>query len=61
MKILLAVLLIWFSALPLYAQTDFSEENAAQHDEELVILTDEFAKYVTETRNTKRPTDATLH
>jgi hypothetical protein len=34
---------------------------AAEHDEKSVELTDEFAKYVKESRETKRPDDATLH
>ena len=37
------------------------EEKAREHDDEAVELTDEFAKYVKETRNTKRPDNATLH
>ena len=36
-------------------------EVAAAHDDEAVELTDEFAKYVKETRITKRPDDTTLH
>lgn len=38
-----------------------SEEKARQHDDEAVELTDEFAKYVEETRNLKRPENTTLH
>lgn len=38
-----------------------SEEKAREHDDEAVELTDEFAKYVKETRDTKRPDNATLH
>lgn len=38
-----------------------SEEKAREHDNEAVELTDEFAKYVKETRDTKRPDNATLH
>ena len=34
---------------------------AAEHDDEEVELTDEFAKYVKETRNTKRSDSETLH
>jgi hypothetical protein len=34
---------------------------AAQHDTESIALTDEFAKYVIESRNTKRPDNETLH
>ena len=34
---------------------------AAEHDSEQVELTDEFAKYVKEARNTKRPNNETLH
>ena len=37
------------------------EETAQKHDEESVELTDEFAKYVKEVRETKRPSDTTLH
>ena len=37
------------------------EETASLHDTEEVELTDEFAKYVKETRDTKRPDNATLH
>jgi hypothetical protein len=36
-------------------------EVAAEHDDEAVELTDEFAKYVKETRITKRPDSETLH
>ena len=36
-------------------------EVAAEHDDEAVELTDEFAKYVKETRITQRPDDTTLH
>jgi hypothetical protein len=36
-------------------------EVAAEHDDEEVELTDEFAKYVKETRNTKRSDSETLH
>jgi hypothetical protein len=36
-------------------------EVAAEHDEESVELTDEFAKYVKEARDTKRPDNETLH
>jgi hypothetical protein len=35
-------------------------ERAAEHDDELVILNEEFAKYV-EAINTPRPMDQTLH
>ena len=38
-----------------------SEEKAREHDDEAVELTDEFAKYVEETRNIKRPENTTLH
>jgi hypothetical protein len=38
-----------------------TSESASLHDGEVVELTDEFAKYIKETRNTKRPDDATLH
>lgn len=34
---------------------------AARHDDESVELTDEFAKYVTESREVKRPDNTTLH
>ena len=34
---------------------------AAEHDDELVELTQEFAKYVKETREVKRPDNTTLH
>jgi len=34
---------------------------AAPHDTELVELTQEFAKYVKETRDTRRPDNETLH
>ena len=37
------------------------EDTAREHDTEEVQLTDEFAKYVKETRDTKRPDNATLH
>ena len=37
------------------------ESTAAEHDNEAVELTDEFAKYVKETRDTKRPDNETLH
>jgi hypothetical protein len=37
------------------------ETTAQKHDNEEVELTDEFAKYVKETRDTKRPDNATLH
>ena len=37
-----------------------SEEKARQHDDEAVELTDEFAKYVKEARETKRPDNTTL-
>ena len=36
-------------------------EVAAKHDDEAVELTDEFAKYVKEARETKRPDNTTLH
>ena len=36
-------------------------EVAKEHDAESVELTDEFAKYVKETRETKRPDNTTLH
>ena len=38
-----------------------SEEKAREHDDEAVELTDEFAKYVKETRDIKRPDNTTLH
>ena len=38
-----------------------SEEKAREHDDEAVELTDEFAKYVKEARETKRPDNTTLH
>ena len=38
-----------------------TEATAAEHDNEEVELTDEFAKYVREARDTKRPDNATLH
>jgi len=38
-----------------------SEEKAREHDDEAVELTDEFAKYVKEARETKRPENTTLH
>ena len=38
-----------------------SAEVAAEHDDEAVELTHEFAKYVKETRDTKRPDNETLH
>jgi hypothetical protein len=37
------------------------ETTAAKHDNEAVELTHEFAKYVKETRDTKRPDNETLH
>lgn len=37
------------------------EDTAQKHDTEEVELTDEFAKYVREARDTKRPDNATLH
>lgn len=37
------------------------ETTAAEHDNEAVELTAEFAKYVRETRDTKRPDNETLH
>ena len=37
------------------------EETATEHNNEAVELTDEFAKYVKETRDTKRPDNETLH
>jgi hypothetical protein len=37
------------------------EETATEHDAEAVELTDEFAKYVKEARETKRPDNETLH
>lgn len=36
-------------------------EVAAEHDDEAVELTTEFAKYVKEARDTKRPDNETLH
>jgi hypothetical protein len=36
-------------------------DEAAKHDDEAVELTQEFAKYVKETRETKRPDNTTLH
>ena len=36
-------------------------EVAAEHDDESVELTKEFAKYVEEARDTKRPDNETLH
>lgn len=36
-------------------------EVAAEHDDESVALTKEFAKYVEEVRDTKRPDNETLH
>ena len=36
-------------------------EVAKEHDAESVELTDEFAKYVREVRETKRPNNETLH
>ena len=36
-------------------------EVAAEHDDEAVELTDNFAKYVKEARETKRPDNETLH
>ena len=38
-----------------------SEDTAQEHDKEEVELTDEFAKYVKEARDTKRPDNETLH
>lgn len=38
-----------------------SDEKAREHDTEAVELTDEFAKYVKETRDTRRPDNETLH
>ena len=38
-----------------------SEEKAREHDDEAVELTDDFAKYVKETRDTRRPDNETLH
>lgn len=38
-----------------------SEEKAREHDDEAVELTEEFAKYVKEVRETKRPDNTTLH
>jgi hypothetical protein len=38
-----------------------SEEKAREHDDEAIELTDEFAKYVKETRDTRRPDNETLH
>ena len=38
-----------------------SSEVAAEHDDEAVELTKEFAKYVKEARETKRPDNETLH
>ena len=38
-----------------------SAEVAAEHDDEAVELTKEFAKYVKEARETKRPDNTTLH
>jgi hypothetical protein len=36
-------------------------EVAKEHDAELIELTNEFAKYVREVRETKRPNNETLH
>jgi len=36
-------------------------DEAAKHDDEAVELTKEFAKYVKEVRETKRPDSETLH
>jgi hypothetical protein len=36
-------------------------DEAAKHDDEAVELTREFAKYVKEARDTKRPDNETLH
>jgi len=38
-----------------------NSEVAAEHDDEAVELTGEFAKYVKEVRETKRPDNETLH
>ena len=38
-----------------------STKSARRHDDEEVELTDEFAKYIKEARETRRPDDATLH
>ena len=38
-----------------------NDEKAQEHDDEAVELTDEFAKYVKEVRETKRPDNETLH
>ena len=38
-----------------------SADEAAKHDDEEVELTGEFAKYVKEVRETKRPDNETLH
>ena len=37
------------------------ESSASKHDDKSVELTDEFAKYVKETRDTKRSDSETLH
>jgi hypothetical protein len=34
---------------------------AAAHDDEVVVLTDEFAKYVKELKDTRRPDNEPLH
>ena len=36
-------------------------DTSSLHDDEAVLLTDQFAKYVKETRDTKRPANETLH
>lgn len=36
-------------------------ERAARHDSEFVEITNEFAKYVLESRSTRRPENETLH
>ena len=38
-----------------------SSETASLHDEEILELTKEFAKYVKELKETRRPDDETLH
>lgn len=38
-----------------------SADEAAKHDDEAFELTGEFAKYVREVRDTKRPDNETLH
>ena len=38
-----------------------SNETASQHDEEVIELTQEFAKYVKELKDTRRPDNEPLH